>query len=403
MASTAEPGPLSRTPQPRRGPLMAAACASMLAFGIVMALLGAVLPELAPRLEFGLARAGALFMAMNAAMLAASLIAGVVIDHAGFRIPMTVGPLLTGLALALIAGARAFAHLIPAMLALGLGGGALNAASNTLTADLHPEERRKNAALNLLGVFFGLGALLMPLLVGALLHSVGIPRLLVGASAACMLLAAACAALRYPRPKASERAAIRDFGKLLSHPLVLVLGLLLMFQSGNEFLLGGFISTFLVSAMGLSISAASFSLASYWGAILAARLVWGRLLLVLDGRRLILASAGASAGLGVLLAAAPGPKVAMAAVPLLGFALSGIFPTTLGLAGTRFAGQSGSVFGLLFAMALLGGMTAPWLAGQIGELGGIRAAMAVAPAGFCAILVMAILAGRLIRDRGLST
>jgi fucose permease len=394
IASQAE----SRPHPWRRGPLLAAACASMLVFGSVMALLGALLPELAPRLGFGLAQSGRLFLVMNAAMLAASLAAGSAIDRAGFRLPLALGSLLVAAAMALVAAASSYGHLIPAMLLLGLGGGALNAASNTLTADLHAEERRKNAALNLLGVFFGFGALLVPLLVGALVNTAGVRPLLAGASAVCLTLAAACALLRYPQPKAAGQAPAAGFAKLLTNPLVLVLGLLLMLQSGNEFLLGGFISTFLVSAAGMSVAAASFSLTSFWAAILIARLLWGRLLLAVDGRTLICACAGASAAAGILLAAATSQGVAVAAVPLLGFAASGIFPTALGLAGARFADQSGSVIGLLLAMALVGGMTVPWLAGQAGEAWGVRATMAFAPAAFLLILVLAIAAGRKAKD-----
>lgn len=395
--------PLERQPEHgarpwRRGPLLAAACASMLVFGSVMALLGALLPDLAPRLGFGLADSGRLFLAMNAAMLVASLAAGAAIDYAGFRLPMALGPLLVAAAMALVATAQVYGHLIPAMMLLGLGGGALNAASNTLTADLHAEERRKNAALNLLGVFFGLGALLIPLLVGALVNTAGVAPLLLGASAVCLSLAAVCALLAYPRPKAGRGPALHGFRGLLAHPLVLVLGFLLILQSGNEFLLGGFISTFLVSAAGLPVSTASFGLTGFWAAILAARLLWGRLLLAVDGRRLICLCAAVSAAAGILLAAAPSPKVALAAVPLLGFSLAGIFPTALGLAGARFADQSGSVIGLLLAMALVGGMTVPWLAGQAGEVWGVRATMAFAPAGFLVILILAMVLRRFTRQ-----
>jgi len=369
----------------------------MLAFGIVMALLGAILPELVRRLSMGLGQAGHLFLALNLAMLAASLTVGPAIDRFGFRAPMTLGPLLAAAALALIGAAGAFAQLVPAMLLLGFGGGALNATSNTLTADLHSDEKRKSAALNLLGVFFGLGALLMPLLVGVSVERAGLSPLLYGTAAGCVLLALACAAQSYPQPKAAARGGSGGFWRLASNRVVLLFGALLFFQSGNEFLLGGFISTFLASGIKLSESVASFSLTSFWAAILVARLLWGRVLRAIDGRRLIVASAACAAAVSVALAAAPSPGFAVAMVPLLGFSLAGIFPTTLGLAGSRFAAQSGAVFGLLFAMALTGGMTLPWVAGQLGDIWSIRATMSVAPVGFVWILAIASLSGRIAR------
>lgn len=400
MASAAQPSPLICTGTSRAGLLFTVAAAQMLVFGVVMALLGALLPELASRLRFGLARAGSLFAAMNAAMLGASLAAGVIIDRLGFRLPMAAGPLLAGAAMATIAAATSFFHLVVAMALLGLGGGALNTASNSLTADIHPEPGAKNAALNRLGVFFGVGALSMPLLAGALLARAGPGPLLAAGATSCVLLAVASGVLRYPAPKARGGGESAGVGRLLHEPLVLILSILLLFESGNEFLLGGYLSTFLVTVLGLPVSAASFSLASYWAAILAARLVWSRLLLKLDGRRVILGSAAGAAVLSAALVAAVAPVTALAFVPLLGVSLSAIFPTTLGLAGARFPEQSGSVFGLLFAAALVGGMSLPWAAGQLGEVGSARATMAVAPLGFVATAGMAVLAGRHARAKG---
>src|SRR5579884_3115241 len=48
----------------------------------------------------------------------------------------------------------------------GVGGGIVNGATNAVVADISPEH--KGANLSLLGVFFGLGALGMPLVLGML-------------------------------------------------------------------------------------------------------------------------------------------------------------------------------------------------------------------------------------------
>jgi len=41
-----------------------------------------------------------------------------------------------------------------------------------------------------------------------------------------------------------------------------------------------------------------------------------------------------------------------------------VYPAVLGLAGSRFPAHSGTVFGVLFTMALTGGMTRPWVTGR---------------------------------------
>ncbi len=73
-----------------RAALIAAACAAMAVFGIVMALLGALLPSLMARLALDVGRSGTLFLAINGAMLAASFPAGRWMDARGVRLPLAL-------------------------------------------------------------------------------------------------------------------------------------------------------------------------------------------------------------------------------------------------------------------------------------------------------------------------
>ena len=169
-----------------------------------MALLGAVLPALSERLEFQVADIGTLFLAMNLSMLACSSLIGVAMDRFGMKPPLAVGPLFVAVALARIAGADRIGDLIPAVILLGIGGAALNSATNTLVSDLHDDPKQKGAALNVLGVFFGIGALFLPLSAGALLARFGISRLLIAAGALCVLAALFSGSLRYPAPNSGK-------------------------------------------------------------------------------------------------------------------------------------------------------------------------------------------------------
>ncbi len=154
----------------RLGALDAIAWAGMFAFGIVMALLGATLPVLTGRLSLGLGDIGTLFLAMNAAMLAASLLVGPVMDRFGMKGPLTFGAAVVAGALVTIAAASRWGQLLPAVVCLGFGGGVLNAGTNTLVADVHDDPETKASALNLLGVFFGFGALFLPFTIFVLAH-----------------------------------------------------------------------------------------------------------------------------------------------------------------------------------------------------------------------------------------
>ncbi len=368
--------------------------AGMFVFGIVMALVGAVVPSLSEQLSLTLGGVGTLFLVMNFAMLLASLVVGLVMDRFGLKPPLALGVWLVALGLVLIGSAERYAQLIPAVLALGFGGGAVNGAANTLVADLHEDANRKAAALNLLGVFFGFGALFLPFSLGALTSAFGMATLLYAAAILCVLTGGAAAALPFPAPKQRHGWPLARMPQFLGMPLVLALAFLLFFQSGNEFTLGGYIGTFLTREMQLSIEAASYGLAAYWAAIMTTRVVLSRVLLRVSPPVVVLASALLSAGGALMVALSPTPAVAIVGVVVTGLALSGIFPTVLGIASARFRENSGTVFGILFTIALSGGMTMPWLAGHLADAAGLGAVFVLAAANFMAIAALSVVARR---------
>ncbi len=380
-------------PTLRTGWLTGSACAGMFVFGIVMAVIGAVLP----RLSIGLAQAGNLFFSMTLAMLLSQLSIGPLIDRFGEKAPLAFGAVLVAAALLLLAAAPSYGTLLASVALLGVGGGALNGATNTLVADLHEDPRRKNSALNLLGVFFGFGALFLPFVLGSLLERLGLSPILYSAAALTAAVAALYAVLHFPGPKQAGGRPLAGGTKLARNGLVLLFGFLLFFESGNEFTIGGYTSSYLTQEIGLPMSAASYLLAAYWGSMMLARIVLSRLLLRAQGPGVVIASAlGGAAGI-LLLMSAHSSALAAAAVVLIGVSIASIYPTVLGLAGARFAERSGTVFGILFAIALVGGMSMPWAVGQIAQAHSLRAGFALSAAGAVAIAALQIVIARALR------
>jgi MFS family permease len=222
----------------------------MFLFGIAAALLGATLPLLSERLQIGLGRVGTLFLVMNACMLASSFALGALQDRYGMKLPLVAGPLVVGAALLVVAGAESYAQMLLAVALLGTGGSALNGASNALVADLHGDPAAKSAALNRVGLFFGFGALFIPFAIGLLLRAAGLGGILVGGATLCGLVAVANALPAYPPAKQAGGLSPAEAARLVRDPLVLLLGLLLFFQSGNEFIVGGYTTTLLTSEIG---------------------------------------------------------------------------------------------------------------------------------------------------------
>jgi hypothetical protein len=60
---------------------------------------------------------------------------------------------------------------------------------------------------------------------------------------------------------------------------------------------------------------------------------------------------------------------------LIGLGFASIYPVALGFAGGRYQERSGTVFGILFSIALTGGMTMPWAVAQVSQAWSLRRGM----------------------------
>lgn len=391
--------PTHAAPRIRTGWLSAAAYAGMFGFGIVMALLGAILPLISQRLHFDLAQAGDLFLVMNGAMLATTFALGPLLDRFGIKPAFLLAPLFVAGALALIANADTFEALQVGVISLGIGGGALNQATNTLIADLHEDARRKGAALNLLGVFFGFGALFVPFTIGTLLDALGLAKILYLAAILTLTTTAMSIVLAFPAPRQSAGVPIAEVLRLARQPLIVTLALLLFLESGNEFVLGGYMTSYLTRGLGATVPMASILLAVYWGALMLARVVLSRVLLHVSGSALTLASAAGVAASVSVLVGAPSLWIAAVAIVVLGLSTAAIFPTTLGLAGSRYPSHSGTAFGILIGIALTGGMTLPWIVGRVADRSGVAAGLAIPIVCAAGIFGLQWLAGNIVTRR----
>lgn len=195
-------------------------------------------------------------------------------------------------------------------------------------------------------------------------------------------------ALRFPSAAAAQSFSWREALQVARYPGVLVLGFLLFCQSGNEASIAGWTSTYAGEA-GFPARTATFILAAYWAALMTGRFVVARLLKSMSKERLVLVSGiGAFLGAGLLLANRSVVMLGLG-VLVLGFSYAGVFPTALAIAGDSYSKLSGTVFGLIFGIALVGGMSFPWTVGQFSQAWGVRYGMMVPLVGAAAICVLA--------------
>lgn len=378
--------------------LQGSAWAGIFVFGIVMAILGAILPSLFERIGFGAGAAGNLFLTMNFAMLVTTLFFGPLVDRFGFKAVLAVSALLVAAAFLVLSRAATYGVVLGAAVVLGLGGGGLNGGTNALTSDLHDGERR-GAALNVLGIFFGFGALSVPFLIGTLREVLGVPRILALAAFLSLVPFVIYVVLKFPRAKHAQGFPIKAAAGIARDPLLWLTAFILFFQSANEFTVGGWISTYLQKTFGLGAGPAALVLAGYWAAVMSGRLVSSRLVRAVRSETLILGSAALALAAALLMALAPSGAAAAAGAVLIGVGFAAIYPTTLAIVGANFAAFTGTAFSVVIAVGLVGGMLAPWLAGRIAEASSLRQGLIIPVVDCVLIVVLTVFVGRATRQR----
>lgn len=328
----------------------------MFIFGIVLFLVGTLLP----RLHVGYAHAGSLGSIPLIGILAATVVAGPILDIRGARQMLIVALSLIAGSLVLIPSASAFWQLGLCCLAYGFGGGVLNTATNVLIADLHAESRAR--ALNLLGFSFSAGAVAAPLLMslaGGAISPSFVLRLLAAFTA---LILVPVLSLQFPPPlQAGVR--ILNLLTVLDQPLVWLFGLILFFESGSENCMFVWAGKLVTGALHAPATQGSLALVALGAALGVGRLAAVGWLRWLGNRGTIWLSVCLVLA-GVLIAsAARGPALMMLAITVIGLGISAIFPTVLGIAGEYFPGETGTAFGAIIALALVGGVSGPKLGG----------------------------------------
>jgi fucose permease len=332
----------------------------MFIFGVILLLMGSLLPSL----KVGYAQAGDLGSFPLAGVLIATTLVGPALDIFGIKPVLLVALAMIASALVLMPSLASYPSLATAALAYGLGGGLLNTAANTLVADLSVSGR--GAALNLLGFSFSLGAVSAPLLLSSLS---GLPNSTVlrglGATAALVLLPVV--AFRFPRPMQSGTK-VQDLLRVLKGPAIWLFGVLLFFESGSENCMFVWSSKIVAEVFQTTPQRANYGLLALSCALGVGRLLAAGLLGGLGSRNTLMFSS-ATVILGAsLITAAKTFTAIIAGMAILGLGLASIFPTTLGVVGDRFPRETGTVFGAIMAVALVGGMIGPkvggWLAAQ---------------------------------------
>jgi MFS transporter, FHS family, glucose/mannose:H+ symporter len=340
-----------------------AACLSMLVFGIVMISLGSINMLLSAKLSLDNLAVGALAALLPLGILLGSVVFGPIVDRYGYRLFLTLSLVLVALALELIAFSESENLVRIAFLLIGFGGGMMNGGANALVSDI--SEVQKGANLNLLGVFYGLGALGFPVVTGALSGFISYNAILHGIVVLVVIIALFIFSSSLPKAKHAQGLPIKEALSLLKSPLIWLFGLILFFESGMEGMANNWSARYFNEINGLAQQDALFTLSVLIVGLTVTRFLMGT---ILKNLSLAMTLTGALAFIlsgSVLLLLGRHISLSIMAMALLGIGFAPVFPMILGLTGEKFAKFSGTAFSIVLVIALMGNTILNYLVGLL--------------------------------------
>lgn len=345
------------------------ACLGMLLFGIVFLSLGTVLTFIKENYSLNDLTAGSLTAVLPFGVLIGSLFFGPIVDRYGYRTILFISTFIIFIAFEGIAFAGSFEFLQIAFLIIGFAGGVINGATNALVSDISTVG--KGSKLSLLGVFYGIGAVGMPLLIGGLSKSISYRSIVAGVGIFVLLSSLVFLIIKFPAPKQSHKISIKAISKLFS-PLLLLFGLVLFFESAMEGISNNWTTIFASHKFRLSINSILMSLTLLNVSLLISRLILGFLLKKIENSKVLYFGLAFIFLGGVILNFSSNIYQLYAGVMLIGLGFGPGFPVILGYVGEVYPTLTGTAFSIVITMALIGNTMVNGLVALVSQSYGIQ-------------------------------
>lgn len=364
---------------------------SVFVFGILIAFLGSIKLKLTSRIGADDAQFGKIVSVFQWTMVVMAIVGGIILDNIGHKTVIILGMILASAAIFWIGRQRTIAGVMSACVVLGIGGQFVNLAGNTLLPALFEDP---SAGSNLGNTFFGLGALLIPIITVSLFRKRGFGGAMTVVALVCLIPVAAAVIATYPAMEKSFSAAIAV--GLLGNLVTWLSALTLFCYIGLEVSMAVWITSY-VSELGASEDSASKTLSLFFVAMMVGRLFFG-LQDRVTGWDLTPMGIYIMAGAALLAAVAltmmmntTQLSTGRLAVIFAGLVFAPIFPTTVGVTLQHFdQSQWGTVFGVVFAVGLIGASTIPAWIGSMAKGKSVKAGLNILRVTALILAVMAI-------------
>jgi len=381
---------------------MTAVVALMAVFTLAVCfiILGAISVELMDSLGIDEGQFGTLAMGLFLTSCIVQLIIGPLVDKLGYKPIAILGFVVTSASVFLLAFASNFGLALISCILLGIGAMSLNTVGNTLIPIVLFKGKDPARASNFGNAFFGLGYVLTPFLFVFFLTNLNLSYSTSLSIIGVLVLVFLVFALTTSYPQVSTGYKFSMAIRLLGKGAVLLAALALFCYISLEVSMGTWIrklmeQLFEGNANPNAAYNAGLVLSAFGVAMMAGRFFTSTVKnLTAIGNKVIPIMALVSLGAIVLMIIANSPAVAILAIFLAGLAFAPIFPTIVGVTFAKFdSSLYGSIFGIIFAVGLLGGTFVPKYIGNLSVGSTVQQSLWIAAAMAAILFVVSLIIG----------
>jgi fucose permease len=331
--------------------LILAVILAIVVYGMIAAMLGTILPDLSVRFHLSPRQNGTIAFAQALGLIVASLGVGPLLDDEGKKVGLILGLAFISIALFALPRSQGFRSILVLLFLLGVGGGTVVTAANSLVSDV--SEAHRGAALNLVNLFFGLGALATPF-IAANFFGRNWVRLCYTIASLTVVTLVIQALTKMPGPSGAGRFVLADAVPVLGRPLLFLIGLFLFLYIGCEVGVWNWLPRHLIAqgipeSQALNILSLGFALG-----MLIGRAGILPILIHVPAITVTLVGSVAMAVTTFLMLRTRRPAEAFALVFLAGLSMAPVFPTTIAIVGDAFPRMTGTAIGFVITCGWTG-------------------------------------------------
>ena len=367
--------------------------------GMCHALLGSIKVPLARQLDIDESRVGGLVSVFGFTLIPMAFAAGIFADSFGRDTVLVVGFVLLILSVLVLAHLKSYRMAVLSVLLLGTGWSALvnvlNATQGPSFLPLDEIAERLSYAMNLGDFVFGMGAFLMPIVIGYSLRRMGLRSTFMVFASLIMIPLVLSFAVDWQRIAPAEAVASSfTFSDLLHDNVVWVCCIAFLFHVPVEACVATWATTLMID-QGVEEKNSNLLLSAFWGTFTVSRLIAALSIPAGTDHAVVIGMAVIMLAVVLGLVTSRGKQQTSTLLILAGLILGPIFPILIaqlvGHVSAELPTMEGRAIGLFFCIGGIGWAGIPFIVGKLADRVGLQKSFLAVAACSIGLVVMCTL------------